>query len=59
MSQDFNNNHSAGIIMKNWDIYGVSQPDAITYFKKSDGKEYIITSNEGDAKVRGKQVSVE
>ena len=42
--------------MKNWDIHGVSQPDATKYFKKTDGKEYIMTANEGDAKVRGKQV---
>ena len=40
-----------GINLKNWDIYGVSQPDAIKYFKKSDGTEYIITANEGDSKV--------
>ena len=38
--------------MNNWDIYGISQADAIKYFKNSDGKEYIITANEGDPKVR-------
>ena len=33
-------------------MFGISQPDAITYLKQSDGTEYIIAANEGDIKVR-------
>ena len=33
-------------------IYGAYQPDTIKSFKGKDGKDYLITANEGDAKVR-------
>ena len=32
-------------------IYGAYQPDTIKSFKGVDGKDYLITANEGDAKV--------
>ena len=40
-----------GINLNNWNTFGISQPDAIKYFKHSNGAEYIITANEGDIKV--------
>ena len=35
-----------------YDIYGAFQPDTIKGFKGKDGKDYMITANEGDAKVQ-------
>jgi hypothetical protein len=38
------------INMQKWDVYGMLQPDTIEIFKAADGKEYLITANEGDDK---------
>ncbi len=35
--------------LKNWPVYGMYQPDGITYVK-IDGVEYIISANEGDSR---------
>lgn len=37
------------ILLKNWPIKGIYQPDAIAVFQ-IDGEEYLITANEGDAR---------
>ena len=38
-------------MVSGYDIYGAFQPDTIKSFKGKDGKDYMITANEGDAKV--------
>lgn len=35
--------------LKNWPVYGMFQPDGITYVN-IDGSEYIISANEGDSR---------
>eukprot|EP00484_Ammonia_sp_Unknown_P024484 CAMPEP_0197024266 /NCGR_PEP_ID=MMETSP1384-20130603/4854_1 /TAXON_ID=29189 /ORGANISM="Ammonia sp." /LENGTH=1024 /DNA_ID=CAMNT_0042452623 /DNA_START=89 /DNA_END=3163 /DNA_ORIENTATION=- len=31
-------------------VYGLRQPDGITFFKSANGKKYVLTANEGNAK---------
>ncbi len=42
-------NEDGGINIRNWPIYGIRQPDAIGSYNP-DGKTYIVTANEGDAR---------
>ena len=39
------------INMVKWNIFGMLMPDTIDIYKAADGKEYIVTANEGDDKV--------
>ena len=38
------------ISMRKWDIHGMLMVDTIDIYKASDGKEYLVTANEGDDK---------
>jgi 2',3'-cyclic-nucleotide 2'-phosphodiesterase/3'-nucleotidase/5'-nucleotidase len=40
---------SAAIKIGNWPVFGMYQPDGIASFRV-DGKEYLVTANEGDAR---------
>lgn len=42
-------NKDGGTNIKTWPVMGMYQPDSIVSFQ-SDGKTYLITANEGDAK---------
>ncbi|MCE7999687.1 MAG: alkaline phosphatase [Rhodobiaceae bacterium] len=42
-------NKDGGTNIKTWPVMGMYQPDSIVTFQ-SDGKTYLITANEGDAK---------
>lgn len=42
-------NKSSSVDFKNWPVFGMYQPDAIKAFE-DNGKNYIITANEGDAR---------
>lgn len=46
-------NKDGAINITTWPIMGMYMPDAIAYYTV-DGKEYIITANEGDAREWGK-----
>lgn len=41
----------ATINMQKWPIFGMLMPDTIDIYTAADGKEYIVTANEGDDKV--------
>jgi hypothetical protein len=43
-------NSDSAINMQKWNIYGMLQADTIDIYKGSDGKEYLVTANEGDDK---------
>ena len=39
-----------GINIRNWDVLGMYQPDAISAYAAADGATYLATANEGDAR---------
>ncbi len=43
-------NEDGAINIRNWPVLGMYQPDAITSYVAPDGKVYIVTANEGDAR---------
>ena len=38
--------------MQKWNIYGMLMADTVKAYMASDGVEYLVTANEGDDKVR-------
>ena len=43
-------NRDAGINIRNWDVLGMYQPDAMASYTAADGQMYLVTANEGDAR---------
>ena len=43
-------NRDDGINIRNWDVLGMYQPDALTSYTAADGQMYLVTANEGDAR---------
>ncbi|GLI95345.1 choice-of-anchor I family protein [Methylocystis echinoides] len=44
-------NSKGRILLRNWtNLYGAYQPDSIAAFEAGDGKTYLLTANEGDAR---------
>jgi hypothetical protein len=52
---DASNDDGDKINMVKWNIFGMLMPDTIDIYKAADGKEYIVTANEGDDKVTSRQ----
>jgi hypothetical protein len=45
-------NEDGHINMQKWNIYGMLMADTVKAYTASDGVEYLVTANEGDDKVR-------
>lgn len=43
-------NKTDDIEIKNWPVFGLYQPDAIRTYTAANGKTYVLTANEGDAR---------
>ncbi|MBW4556826.1 MAG: choice-of-anchor I family protein [Trichormus sp. ATA11-4-KO1] len=43
-------NRDGAINIANWPVFGLYQPDGIDSYTASNGKTYIVTANEGDAR---------
>jgi DNA-binding beta-propeller fold protein YncE len=43
-------NEDGGINIVNWPVLGMYQPDAIASYVASDGRLYLVSANEGDAR---------
>ena len=43
-------NRDDKINIQSWPVLGMYQPDAIAYYTAGDGKGYLVTANEGDAR---------
>ena len=43
-------NRDDKINIRKWPVYGMYQPDAIDYYTARNGKGYLVTANEGDAR---------
>ena len=44
-------NSDGGINIANWPVFGMYQPDAIAAYAAGDGRVYLVTANEGEARV--------
>ena len=44
-------NEDTKVNMKKWPVYGMLMPDTIQVYTAANGKEYLVTANEGDDKV--------
>ena len=44
-------NKDKKVNMKKWPVYGMLMPDTIQVYTAANGKEYLVTANEGDDKV--------
>lgn len=43
-------NEDDTINIRNWPLFGMFQPDAIASYQAMDGRTYLVTANEGDAR---------
>lgn len=43
-------NQDDTINIRNWPLFGMFQPDAIASYQAMDGRTYLVTANEGDAR---------
>ncbi len=50
-ASDRDSNTNGGINIRNWPIFGMYQPDAVSSFQVR-GKTYYVTANEGDSRLR-------